>query len=242
MRGEKYSAIEFADLVAGRLTVRPEGFGFVLVQDGEDLYVPRSGMHGAMDGDTVLAREERSRAAAGRRRGGPERRSGVVVRVLERARERVVGRFETRDGAKVVFPYDPKIDAVIRIVDGKTHGARENEIVEARLTAFPDGRRVARGEVEERLGFLGEPGVDIEIVLRSHNLPPRFPQPVVAESERFPGGSASRGHPGPPRLPGPPDRHHRRRDGQGLRRRHRGREDARPAIGSAFTSPTCRTT
>ena len=187
VRGEKYSAIEYSELVAGRLTVRPEGFGFVLVQDGEDLYVPRTGMHGALDGDTVLAREERSRAAGtGRRRGGPERRSGTVVRILERARERVVGRFETRDGAKVVFPYDPKIDAVIRIVDGKTAGARENEIVEARLTAFPDARRVARGEVEDRLGFLGEPGVDIEIVLRSHNLPPRFPQPVVAESERFP--------------------------------------------------------
>ena len=45
---------------------------------------------------------------------------------------------------------------------------------------------MAYGEVEERLGFLGEPGVDIEIVLRSHRLPPRFPEPVVEEAERFP--------------------------------------------------------
>jgi ribonuclease R len=184
VRGEKYSAIEFSNLVSGRLTVRPEGFGFVLAEEGDDLFVPRSGMHGAMDGDTVLAREERSRATGRGRDAG--RRSGTVVRVLERARERVVGRFETKEGRKVVFPYDPKIDAIIRIPDGKAHGAREAEIVEARLTAFPDARRVAYGEVEERLGFLGEPGVDIEIVLRSHNLPPRFPQPVVAESERFP--------------------------------------------------------
>ena len=185
MRGEKYSAIEFSNLVAGRLTVRPEGFGFVLADEGEDLYVPRAGMHGAMDGDTVLAREERSRAT-GRGRGRAPRRSGVVVRVLERVRERVVGRFETQEGRKVVVPYDPKIDAVIRIADGKSGGAREGEIVQVRLTAFPDARRVAYGEVDERLGFLGEPGVDIEIVLRSHNLPPRFPQPVVEESERYP--------------------------------------------------------
>ncbi|MGH9369381.1 MAG: ribonuclease R, partial [Thermoanaerobaculia bacterium] len=60
------------------------------------------------------------------------------------------------------------------------------EIVEARLTAFPDARRIAHGVVEERIGFLGEPGVDIEIVLRAHNLPHRFPEPVVAESEAFP--------------------------------------------------------
>ena len=185
VRGEKYSAIEFSNLVAGRLTVRPEGFGFVLVEGGEDLFIPRSGMHGALDGDTVLAREERARAD-GRKGKDAGRISGVVVKVLDRARERVVGRFESHDGRKVVLPYDPKIDAVIRIAEGKSHGAREGEIVEARLTAFPDARRVAHGVVEERLGFLGEPGVDVEIVLRSHRLPPRFPEPVVEEAERFP--------------------------------------------------------
>ena len=184
VRGEKYSAIEFSNLTAGRLTVRPEGFGFVLVRGGPDLYVPRGGMHGAMDGDTVLAREERV-SSRGRSRD-PDRISGTVVKVLDRARERVVGRFQTEEGRKVVLPYDPKVDAVVRIADGKTHGAREGEIVEARLTAFPDARRIAHGVVEERIGFLGEPGVDIEIVLRSHGLPPRFPQPVVAASEEFP--------------------------------------------------------
>ncbi len=190
VRGEKYSAIEFSNLIAGRLTVRPEGYGFVLVDGGPDLFVPRSGMHGAMDGDTVLAREERTRARQGAGGRGkdrdPARISGVVVKVLARGRERVVGRFQAEDGHKVVLPYDPKIDAVVRITDGKTRGAREGEIVEARLTSFPDARRVAQGVVEERLGFLGEPGVDIEIVLRSHGLPPRFPKPVVDEAEAFP--------------------------------------------------------
>ena len=189
VRGEKYSAIEYSNLVAGRLTVRPEGFGFVLADEGEDLFVPRSGMHGAMDGDTVLAREERSRAtsAAGRgRQRAAQRRSGVVVKVLDRARERVVGRFETQEGRGAVVPYDPKVDAVVRIAEGGRGGAREGEIVEVHLTAFPDARRVAHGVVEERLGFLGEPGVDIEIVLRSHRLPPRFPEPVVEEAERYP--------------------------------------------------------
>jgi ribonuclease R len=185
VRGEKYSAIEFTDQVAGRITVRPEGFGFVLVKDGPDLYIPRTGMHGAMDGDTVLAREERSRSRG--RAGGPERLSGAVVKVLDRARERVVGRFEKSNGQRaVVIPYDPRIDATVRIAEGRTHGAREGEIVEVHLTAFPDARRIAQGVVEERLGFLGEPGVDIEIVLRSHGLPPRFPEPVIAEAERFP--------------------------------------------------------
>ena len=184
VRGEKYSAIEFSNMVAGRITVRPEGFGFVLIEGGEDLFVPRSGMHGAMDGDTVLAREERARVRGRGKDAG--KISGIVVKVLDRARERVVGRFEAHEGKKVVLPYDPRIDALVRIADGKSHGARDGEIVEARLTAFPDARRIAHGVVEDRIGFLGEPGVDIEIVLRSHNLPHRFPEPVVAESEAFP--------------------------------------------------------
>jgi ribonuclease R len=185
VRGEKYSAIEFTNQVAGRITVRPEGFGFVLVKDGPDLYIPRTGMHGAMDGDTVLAREERSRSRG--RAGAPERLSGTVIKVLDRARERVVGRFEKPDGQHaVVIPYDPRIDATVRIADGRTLGARKGEIVEVHLTAFPDARRIAQGVVEERIGFLGEPGVDIEIVLRSHGLTPRFPEPVIAEAERFP--------------------------------------------------------
>ncbi|HEY3122952.1 MAG TPA: ribonuclease R, partial [Thermoanaerobaculia bacterium] len=137
VRGEKYSAIEFSNLVAGRITVRPEGFGFVLVEGGEDLFIPRAGMHGAIDGDTVLAREERPRSSA-RRSRDTGRIAGTVVKVLDRARERVVGRFETQAGRKVVVPYDPKIDAVIRIAEGKGHRAREGEIVEVRLTAFPD--------------------------------------------------------------------------------------------------------
>jgi ribonuclease R len=193
VRGEKYSAIEFSNMVAGRLSVRAEGFGFVLVEGGEDLFVPRNGMHGALDGDVVLAREERPRAAGkvtrrGGNRGGSraDRISGVVVKVLERARERVVRRFETQEGRDVVLPYDPKIDAIIRIASGGSLGARQGEIVEAHLTAFPDARRVAEGVVAERLGFLGNPGVDIEIVLRSHGLPPRFPELVVRESEAFP--------------------------------------------------------
>jgi ribonuclease R len=137
-----------------------------------------------MDGDTVLAREERPRARG--RAAAPDRISGSVLKILERARERVVGRFDVEERRPVVVPYDPRIDAIVRVADGKTRGAREGEIVEARLTAFPDARRIAHGIVEERIGFLGQPGVDIEIVLRSHRLPPRFPEAVVEEAEKFP--------------------------------------------------------
>jgi ribonuclease R len=190
-RGEKYSAIEHTNLLAGKISIRAEGFGFVLSPDrlGEDLYVPRAGLHGALDGDLVLAREERRPKPRGRRRPD-ERISGVVVKILERARDRVVGRYETAEGRSRVIPYDPKMALEVRIPAERRDGARDGEIVVARFTAYPDDRRIAHGEIVERLGFLGEPGVDLEIVIRMHDLPHRFPQEVVEESELFPASLA----------------------------------------------------
>ena len=187
VRGEKYSAIEFSSLVAGKISIRAEGFGFVISPDagGEDLYIPRGSLGGALDGDFVLAREEQTRKKKGARRAD-ERTSGTVVKVLQRARDRIVGRFDGEDRRSRVLPYDPKMAVEVRIPREQTDGAIDSEIVVAKFTSYPDDRRIAHGEIVERLGFLGEPGVDIEIVMRMHDLPGRFPKEVIAESEAFP--------------------------------------------------------
>ena len=187
VRGEKYSAIEFSGFVAGKISIRAEGYGFVLSPDrmGPDLYVPRTGLKGALDGDIVLARQQQT-AKVSRQPRPDERASGNVVKILERARDRVVGQFTRVEGRGCVQPYDPKMAIQVRIPPEATGGAREAEIVVARFTSYPDDRRIAHGEIVETLGFLGEPGVDVEIVLRMHDLPHRFPQEVEDEAEGFP--------------------------------------------------------
>ncbi len=187
VRGEKYSAIEFSSLVAGKISIRAEGFGFVISTDpgGEDLYIPRAALGGALDGDFVLAREVQVKKKKGARHGD-ERTSGAVVKVLQRARDRIVGQFDAKERRSRVLPYDPKMAIEVRIPGEQTDGAIDSEIVVAKFTSYPDDRRIAHGEIVERLGFLGEPGVDIEIVMRMHDLPGRFPKEVVAEAEAFP--------------------------------------------------------
>jgi ribonuclease R len=187
VRGEKYSHIEYSGFVSGKISIRAEGFGFVLSPHpkGEDLYVPRGGLGGALDGDLVLAREVQQPKKKGPRRFD-DRISGTVVKILERARDRVVGQFKTDEGRLRVVPYDPKMAVEIRVSSGSTAGALDSEIVVAKFTSFPDQRRIAHGEVVERLGFLGEPGVDIEIVLRMFDLPSRFPAEVEAEADAMP--------------------------------------------------------
>jgi ribonuclease R len=189
VRGEKYSAIEYTSFVSGKISIRAEGFGFVLSPDpqGEDLFIPRRGLGGALDGDLVLAREvERKPSKKRGSRRSEERTSGTVVKILERARDRIVGQYDTEDGRSVVRPYDPKMATEVRVPKDSNGGAVDAEIVVAKFTSYPDDRRVARGEIVERLGFLGEPGVDIEIVIRMHDLPSRFPHEVEEEANAFP--------------------------------------------------------
>jgi ribonuclease R len=81
------------NLIAGRLDLHRDGFGFVRPTGGkreDDLFIPPNELNGAMQGDEVLVDE----APPGR--PGPDgkpRRSGRVLRVLTRRNPTVVGIF-----------------------------------------------------------------------------------------------------------------------------------------------------
>ena len=98
-RGNRYGVPDLMNLVVGRITTNPRGFGFV-VPDRPienvtgDLYVAGSNLNQAMHGDRVVARIERvtDRGAEGR-----------ILRILERGATATVGRFdvdEQRDGLR----------------------------------------------------------------------------------------------------------------------------------------------
>ena len=88
-------------------------------------------------------------------------------------------------------------------------------MVDVEITDWPTPSRAARGRVIEVLGREDDFGVDVEIVIRKHHLPHVFPANVLEEARaaaHLDGGSRP-----PPRFSRAAHRHHRRRDGQGLR-------------------------
>ncbi|HQU50659.1 MAG TPA: ribonuclease R, partial [Casimicrobiaceae bacterium] len=79
------------DLVAGRLEGHPDGYGFLIRDDGgPDVALPARAMHRALHGDRVSVR-----VTGTDRRGRPE---GDIVEVLERAHREVVGRLHEERG------------------------------------------------------------------------------------------------------------------------------------------------
>ena len=184
VKGEKLSRIEFTDYQTGTLAIRGEGRAFLLsgAPDAPDTVV--TGLASALDGDVVLVRLAAPRTPANGSRGRAEpRATGVVVKVLQRRRETVVGKIVRGPEGTFIVPFDRRIDARLTVPDGKDMSAPTGIFVEARITAYPDDRRLALAEVLELIGFEGDPGVDVEVVARKWGIPRTYPEAVLAEAE-----------------------------------------------------------
>lgn len=178
VRRQRYAAPEKINLVVGRLQTIRSGAGFVVPEDGaDDLFVPWQAMGSAVHGDRVVARVEK------RRRG--QRREGRVIKVLERARESIVGVYHPARNFGFVVPEDRKLTRDIFIPPGQEGGATEGDVVVVRISNWGDEHLGPAGEVERIIGPADQAGVDVLAVVYGHGLPVEFPQAVLDEAERL---------------------------------------------------------
>ena len=205
-------ALSRNNLVAGRLDVHRDGFGFVRPETrqaggDDDIFIPPDEMNGAMQGDQVLVELAPPRADG--------RFSGRIARILSRRNPTVVGVFhyalhEHAQG-NTVTPLDERVTQPILIpfgleqapvtvgstphrvvsenigrsepeITAETGSGLEGMVVDVEITDWPTPSRAARGRVIEVLGREDDFGVDVEIVIRKHHLPHVFPANVLDEA------------------------------------------------------------
>ncbi len=177
-RRDLYGIARKMDMVCGRVSGHPDGFGFVIPEEeGEDLFLSPREMRQVMHGDRVM-----TRVIGVDQRG---RREGVVVEVLERARKTIVGRYVMRNGMGFVVPEDKRIAQDIVIPRGEEGAAKEGQIVVAEITAPPTRRTAPAGRMVEVLGDHMAPGMEIEVAVRSHDIPHVWPEAVQREAGQF---------------------------------------------------------
>src|SRR5580693_4292906 len=202
-------AISRNNLVAGRLDVHRDGFGFVRPETrqtsgDDDIFIPPNEMNGAMQGDQVLVELAPPRPDG--------RQSGRIARVLSRRNPTVVGVFHyalhEHAPGNTVTPLDERVTQPILIpfgleqapllAGGTPHRVvsenigpqnrsvtppdLEGMVVDVEVTDWPTPTRSARGRVIEILGREDDFGVDVEIVIRKHHLPHVFPPNVLDEA------------------------------------------------------------
>ena len=173
-----YGLAAHMDLIAGRIQGKKDGFGFFIPDDGsEDLFLSAREMSNLFDGDRVLAR-----LTGFDSRG---RREGTVVEILQRRYKEVVGRYYKESGFGLVIPDNVRISHEILIPDGQAGKAEDGQYVVAELVEYPSRRRKAIGRISEVLGDVTTPGLEIDIALRSHDIPHHWNSAVNKETARF---------------------------------------------------------
>lgn len=173
-RRRGYGLVEKLDLVRGRVIGHPDGFGFLVPDDGsDDLFLSPRQMRSLFHGDRAVAR------VTGLDHRG--RREGAIVEVLERNTHRVVGRFYCENDVSFVVPDSKRITQNVSIPPDMRGGARQEQIVTVDITEQPTFRSPPIGRVSEVLGDHMAPGMEIDIAIRSHDLPLVWPAGVQDE-------------------------------------------------------------
>jgi ribonuclease R len=189
------------EYIAGRLTIHRDGYGFLIPDRpvegmSGDVYLPREAVRGAMNGDRAIVR------ISGARKDG--RAEGQIWKILKRAHPTVVGEFRITRRGMFVVPFDERLREWIEIPEDMAipapadHldriGAKpvvvsdpsdlDGMIVNAEVLDYGDGDPV--GRVIEVLGSPDDFGIDVEIIIRKHHIPNRFPPGVAAEAQSVP--------------------------------------------------------
>ena len=186
IRGARFGLPDRMNLVVGRVTTNPRGFGFVEAERASDegptsIFIPGVNLNQAIHGDRVVVRVERARDG--------NRAEGRILRILERGTSSIVGRYEEDDrGRGFVVPFDRRLMMDVEVPRGESLGAKPGEMVTLTITTWPTQTRPAQGRIFEVLGDINAPGVDTQVIIRKYNLPDAHSEEAVREALRL--GSA----------------------------------------------------
>ena len=167
------------DLVEGIYKGYAKHFGFLISEDCQkDVYIGKENRGEAMHNDRV----EVEIISVDRRRG---RCDGRVRRVVAHGNETIVGTFELAGRFATVTPDDDRIGTDVWIPLDGTANAKSGAKVSARITKWPEPQRMAEGVVEEVLGYEGDTGLDITLIIANHKIPTVFSEEALAEAEKI---------------------------------------------------------
>ena len=184
VKGDRYGVPDDLNLVAGVVAFRQGGGAFLDVPDSEgdrvlarmlpDSFKPRRGKGGRRDWDSPR----------------PVRRRAKVIRILERANDKVVGTLRRSYGFWHVVPDDPKFFYDVIVADPSkssvTPPPKENDKVVAKLNEWAQRHMNPTGEIVENLGESHTPMAEYRAILVKYNLSETFPEAVEREAEGVP--------------------------------------------------------
>jgi ribonuclease R len=186
-RGNRFGLPEKMDLETGIFQAHPQGYGFVIPEKKgkTDIYISARSKLDAMDGDKVVARV--TPPAGQRKLTG--KREGMIIRILERARTKIVGTYELPDpktgGYGFVTAFDARITQDLVVSREHAGDAKSGDVVSAEIISYPMKGRPPEGRIVRVIGKTGEPGIDSELIIEQYELPTAFSPATLEEADRI---------------------------------------------------------
>jgi ribonuclease R len=147
------------------------------IENQKDIYIKTHDLNTALHGDRVEIELVRGHGGA-----SPE---GRVKKIIQRARNKFVGRVEITKNYAFVIPDFKKIYQDFFIYMENINNAQTNDKVVIEVTKWGDGDKSPEAKVVEILGKTGENEAEIHSIMAEFELPFRFPENVIHESEKI---------------------------------------------------------
>ena len=128
----------------GILELNAQGFGFVKTAEGE-FFIPASKVNGAFPGDLVEVSRLSGQSPDRHYADAARKPSARVARVIMRARDTLIGRYEVAEPFGVVVPEDPSVPCDIFTLRSDAPQVNDGDLVEVRIVEFPTRNSAATG-------------------------------------------------------------------------------------------------
>jgi ribonuclease R len=166
-----YHLISEFELLEGIVSAHPDGFGFMLAEDGgEDVFLSQREMRLLFHEDRVAVR-----VTSTDRKG---RRHGVVAEVISHNTHTITGLYTSVTGQAVVMADHKKIQQDIIVAENDHTEVQEGQVVVIEITKYPTYFKKAEGRIIQVLGDHMKPGQEIEVSVRIHDIPHKWPDSV----------------------------------------------------------------
>ncbi|MFD1551465.1 ribonuclease R [Putridiphycobacter roseus] len=175
MQKGKFKSTYTAKLKQGRIEFTRRGAGYVITEDG-DIYIAPKATNHSLHGDTVSVKILK------RKNKNKKNEEGVVVDIIERANEQLVGTIEANDKFAFLIPDNPKIDVDVFVPLSKMNGAKSGYKAIVKLLEWPDDAKNPFGEIIEVLGRPESNEAEMKAILISNGIPFVFPDEVIKEA------------------------------------------------------------
>lgn len=163
------------NLKSGVISINKKGFGFLIVPDGEDIYIDKGNINGAINEDKVLVELVNNFGKI----------EGRVIRVLNRDLNNLIGEVYFYNNKPYVKLEDEKKKIDIKLDSKSTNGIVEGTKVIVSIIKEMSKNKYL-GKITTVIGHKDDPGIDIKLVAYKYSIYEEFSNKALIQTDEIP--------------------------------------------------------